>query len=307
MTFQYPLIFLLALVLPLILKKSGEKICSLGYGNLTLIENLKTSFRLRIRDPLLKGLRIASALLFITALARPRLAEDNIWQETEGVDILLIVDASSSMLAEDFTLANKRYNRLEVVKRVITDFIGEREQDRIGVEMFSAEPMTLCPLTTDYAVLTEFLEGVHVGILPDGTAIGDAVAFGVNRMKKSKARSKIMILLTDGDNNAGQIDPALSADLAQTQKIKIYTIGAGSDGPVPYPLHDPMFGTSYQNVVFPLNEPLLKNIAEKTNGRYFRATDTESLKNIYEEINRLLVRGQSSGKNQSQNFRFNGI
>ncbi|MBN2143864.1 MAG: VWA domain-containing protein, partial [Candidatus Aureabacteria bacterium] len=184
-------------------------------------------------------------------------------------------------------LGNRRYNRLEVVKRVIADFIAEREQDRIGVVMFSGEPMTLCPLTTDYSVLTEFLEGVHVGILPDGTAIGDAVAFGVNRLKKSKSRSRIMILLTDGDNNAGQIDPVLSGDLARTQNVKVYTIGAGSDGPVPYPVNDPIFGKSYQNVIFPLNESLLKDIAKKTNGFYFRATDTESLKNIYEEINRM--------------------
>ena len=287
MSFYFPWAFLLVIFILFLFSKKRKNNIALSYSNTKPLSLMGSTFRLKYHTPVLKMLRALSLLLIITALARPRTALENIWQESEAVDIMLIVDVSSSMLAEDFSINNTRYSRLEVVKRVIKDFIGEREQDRIGIIAFAGEPMIVCPLTTDYSVLNEFLEYVKVGILPDNTAIGDAVGFGVNRIKKSAAKSKIMILLTDGGNNAGMIDPLLAADLAASQNIKVYTIGAGKNGPVPYPIDNPYFGKSYQYVEFPVDEELLKKIADKTGGKFYRATSTEDLKDIYSEINKL--------------------
>jgi Ca-activated chloride channel family protein len=173
-----------------------------------------------------------------------------------------------------------------VVKRVLEDFIAEREQDRIGIVMFAGSAMTVCPLTTDYAVLTRFLERVRTGILPDNTAIGEAVAFSVNRLKKAKGASRVMILLTDGANNAGTIQPLLGAELAAAKRIKVYTIGAGKKGRVPYPVNT-VFGRQYDYVEIPIDETLLRRIAKKTGGKYFRATSTEGLREIYREIDKM--------------------
>jgi Ca-activated chloride channel family protein len=287
LTFATPWVFMLLLLLPFLWSQKGNKQGSLFYGNLDLLKTLPVSLRLRWSHPILKTVRILVLLLFVTALARPRIAKENTKQEVDALDIMLVVDVSTSMLAEDFTIREKRYNRLDVVKKVVSDFIDERKEDRIGLVMFAGEAMTVCPLTSDYGVLKDFLDTVQARILQDGTAIGEGLAFAVNRLKNSKSKSKVAILLTDGDNNAGQVDPELAADLAATHKIKVYTICAGSDGPVPFPVEYPLVGVRYVPTTFPIDEKLLKTIAQKTKGQYFRATNTEALKNIYAQINQL--------------------
>ena len=287
MSFYFPWAFLLIFLVIYYFFRKERKQVALSYGSIKPVRELPQTFKTKYGGRLLKILRALSLLLMITALSRPRTSLENIWQESEAVDIMLIVDVSSSMLAEDFSIGSTRYSRIDVVKRVIKDFIAEREQDRIGIVAFAGEPMIVCPLTTDYSVLSEFLETVRVGMLPDNTAIGDAVGFGVNRIRKSMAKSRIIILLTDGANNAGMIDPVLSADLAAAKNIKVYTIGAGKNGPVPFPIDNPFFGKSYQYVETPVDEGLLKKIADKTGGKYYRATSTEDLKDIYSEINRM--------------------
>lgn len=287
MSFHFPWMLLFLLLLPLLFRKTKERHLSLSFSHTGLFNALA-----HIKSPAFlyhslfqKVLRALILVLFIMAIARPRTSKENLWEESEAVDILMIVDVSTSMLAEDFELNGKRFSRLEVVKRVISDFVSERAQDRIGVAMFAGEPMIVCPLTTDYNVLNEFLSQVRIGILPDKTAIGDALAFGINRLTHSQAKSKIVILLTDGDSNAGKIDPLLAADLASSQKVKVYTIGAGKRGLVPYPVNDPFFGKRYENVEIPINEEALTQIADKTGGKFYRATSSEGLKAIYEEIN----------------------
>ncbi len=286
-SFANPWVFALLLLLFFLWGQKEKGNRSLLYGNLDLLKTLPVSLRLRWSRPILKILRILVLLLLVTALARPRIAKENVKQEVDAVDIMLAVDVSTSMLAEDFTIRGKRFNRLDVVKKVMSDFIDERKEDRIGLVMFAGEAMTVCPLTSDYGVLKDFLDTVQARVLQDGTAIGEGLAFAVNRLKKSKSKSKVTILLTDGDNNAGQVDPELAADIAATHKIKVYTICAGSDGPVPFPVEYPLVGVRYVPTVFPINEKLLKTIAQKTKGQYFRATNTEALKNIYEQINQL--------------------
>lgn len=287
MNFAFPWAFVLFLILPWVVRRpaSGRN-RSAFYGDLDVVKTLGATRKARLAGPVLRALRTLSLVLLVTALARPRSALESVWQESEGVDILLVVDVSSSMLAEDFSIGKRRYSRLEVVKRVLEDFIAEREQDRIGIVMFAGSAMTVCPLTTDYAVLTRFLERVRTGILPDNTAIGEAVAFSVNRLKKAKGASRVMILLTDGANNAGTIQPLLGAELAAAKRIKVYTIGAGKKGRVPYPVNT-VFGRQYDYVEIPIDETLLRRIAKKTGGKYFRATSTEGLREIYREIDKM--------------------
>ena len=226
---------------------------------------------------------IVSIMLCILALARPRkpLTETNI--KTEGIDIMMVVDLSSSMLSQDFDP-----DRLEVSKKVAVEFISARTNDRIGLVVFSGEAFTQCPLTSDHAVLSTFFENLTVGQLEDGTAIGMGLATAVNRIKDSQASSRVIILLTDGVNNSGYIDPETATQLAEHFKIKVYTIGVGTDGYAPSPIGR----NSNGNYVFGLAEVkidtlLLKDIANRTGGKYFRATDSESLKQIYREIDTL--------------------
>ena len=226
-------------------------------------------------------------ILFVLALARPRFPMENATVETEGIDIVLAVDASSSMLAEDFTINGKRRNRLDVVKDVVEDFIQSRKADRIGMVAFAARAYTVCPLTLDYEWLISNLERVKIGAIEDGTAVGSAISSSVNRLKDNESKSKIVILLTDGRNNAGKITPLAAAEAAKAMGVKVYTIGAGKKGPVPYPARDAWGRTVYQNVEIDVDEDALKSIAEETGGRYYRATDTTSLKKIYDEIDSL--------------------
>lgn len=226
-------------------------------------------------------LRMLLLSLLIVAFARPRTSSqgENIY--TEGIDIAMLLDISGSMLAEDF-----RPNRIEAAKQVASDFIDGRTTDRIGLVIFAGQSFTQCPMTTDYRVLKGLLRQVKPGMVEDGTAIGMAIAQGVNRLKDSKAKSKVMILLTDGVNNRGEIDPLTAAQISQTFGIRIYTIGVGTIGEAPYPVQTP-FGIRYQNMPVDVDEKTLQKIAIMTNGQYFRATNNRSLKAIYDEIDEM--------------------
>ena len=221
------------------------------------------------------------------ALARPRVSLEAAKIQTEGIDIVLAIDCSSSMLAEDFKLDWKRQNRLKVVKDVVKDFIRARKTDRIGMVAFAARAYTVCPLTLDYDWLLKNLERVEIGASHDGTTIGSAISSSLNRLKTTKAKSKVVVLLTDGINNTGKISPLMAAEAAKALRIKIYTIGAGSKGLAPYPMKGPWGQTVYRRVKSQIDETALKKIAQETGGRCFRATDTESLRNIYSEIDSL--------------------
>ncbi|MFH1319464.1 MAG: VWA domain-containing protein [Bacteroidota bacterium] len=225
--------------------------------------------------------RILAIVLLIIVLARPQSSTS--WQDvtTEGIDIILSMDISGSMLAEDF-----KPNRLEASKDVAMDFISGRPTDRIGLVVFSGESFTQCPLTTDHAVLQNLFGSIKSGMIEDGTAIGMGLATAVNRLKDSKAISKVIILLTDGVNNQGLIAPLTAAEIARTFNIRVYTIGVGTRGQAPYPFKTP-FGIKYQNVEVKIDEEMLKEIADMTDGKYFRATNKNKLEDIYEEIDQL--------------------
>jgi Ca-activated chloride channel family protein len=221
--------------------------------------------------------------LLIIALSRPQSGRKETEILTEGIDIILTLDISGSMKAEDF----KPKNRLHVSKEVIKEFIKGRENDRIGLVIFAAHAYTQCPLTLDYGVLLSFLDQIDIGLIEDGTAIGTAIATAVNRLKESEAESKVIILLTDGVNNTGKIDPLTAAEIAKTVNIKVYTIGAGIRGHALYPVEDPIFGKRYVKVPTEIDEMTLTEIARKTGGTYFRATDPEGLKEIYSHISEM--------------------
>ena len=224
------------------------------------------------------ALRLIVLGLVIVALARPRTTSHGEDVYTEGIDIAMVMDISGSMLAEDF-----RPNRIEAAKQVAQEFIDGRTNDRIGLVVFAGQSFTQCPMTLDYRVLKNLIRQVKPGIVEDGTAIGMGIAQGVNRLKESKTKSKVMILLTDGVNNKGEIDPITASQIAQTFGIRIYTIGVGTIGDAPYPVQTP-FGIRYQNVPVDVDEKTLQKIAELTQGQYFRATNNKSLKLIYNEI-----------------------
>jgi Mg-chelatase subunit ChlD len=221
---------------------------------------------------------MAAVALLVIALARPQLPVTHQRIYKEGIDIILAVDTSTSMEALDFTIGNKRYNRLYVVKKVVEDFIAERPNDRIGMIAFAALPYVACPLTLDHSWLLNNLERVKIGMVEDGTAVGSSIVAALNRLKESSAKTKIIILLTDGRNNSGKISPLTAAEAARALGVKIYTIGAGSIGEVPYPVQDAFGRRGLQYVSIDIDESSLAKIAQITQGRYFRATDTDSLK-----------------------------
>jgi Ca-activated chloride channel family protein len=238
------------------------------------------SFRNLLRH-LLFALRVVAAGLLIIVLARPHATDILKDVSTEGIDIMLTIDISGSMLARDF-----KPDRLEASKNVATEFISGRPYDRMGLVVFSGESFTQCPLTTDHAVLINLLREIQSGMIEDGTAIGMGLATAINRIKDSEAKSKVIILLTDGVNNRGEIAPLTAAGIAQTFGIRVYTIGVGSQGTAPYPVQTP-FGVRYQNMPVEIDEVILKEVADATGGRYFRATDNDKLKQVYAEIDQL--------------------
>lgn len=236
--------------------------------------------------PLLKVIRFIVIALLLFTLARPQLSQSQERRFAEGIHIFLALDASESMRAEDF----KDANRLQTAKSVIRNFLKNRESDRIGLVVFSGESFTLCPLTLDYSFLIERLDDVEIamgGQLQDGTAIGDAIATATHRLRDSEAKTKIAILLTDGENNAGTIAPEAAASLARSFGIRVYTIGMGKEGGARIPYEDTTFGKRYREELTYLDEDTLKQIANTTGARYFRATDVQSLKYTYAEIDKL--------------------
>lgn len=238
-----------------------------------------------LRQRLYHGLfvaRILAVILLIVALARPQTHSSSQEESIEGIDIVIASDISGSMLAEDF-----KPNRLEASKEVAMEFIDGRPTDRIGLVVFSSEAFTQCPLTTNHSVLKNLFTDIKSGMIEDGTAIGDGLATAVNRLRKSVAVSKVIILLTDGINNQGAIDPLTAAEIAKKYGIRVYTIGVGTLGMAPYPFKNPFGGIVYQNVDVKIDEALLKQVAGLTNGKYFRATNKTKLQEVYKEIDKL--------------------
>ena len=257
-------------------KNINSEILFSNLGSLNKTKTLKN----RLRD-LPQIFKILAICLLVIALARPQSSTN--WEEstTEGIDIVLSMDISGSMLAEDL-----KPNRLEASKDVAVDFISKRVNDRIGLVIFSGESFTQCPLTTDHNVLINLFKDVKSGMVEDGTAIGMGLATAVNRLKDSDAISKIIILLTDGVNNKGVVAPFTAAEIAKQFGIRVYTIGVGTEGYAPYPFQTP-FGVQYQDVEVQIDEETLQNIATVTDGKYFRATNNNKLKEIYKDIDKL--------------------
>lgn len=282
-TFEQPLFLLLLLLLPLLVywkftkgKKQSAAVLMSSTKSLKGARSLRNVFQ---QAPLI--LRILTFACLIVALARPQVRFDEQQKTGEGIDIVLCIDVSGSMTAQDFTP-----NRMEAAKNVALDFIDHRPTDRIGIVIFAGESFTQSPLTTDHYVLKSQVQQIRNGLLEDGTSIGSGLATSVDRLRDSKVKSKVVILLTDGVNNGGLIDPSTAKEIAKAFSVKVYTIGVGTDGFAPTPVSTPM-GVMMQNEKVTIDEKLLKNIAEETGGRYFRATDNESLTNIYNEINQL--------------------
>ena len=284
--FANPWFLLFSLLIPLALwwqKRWGEK--REGTIQISTIESVKhisgLSGNRKVQG--LRFLKLAVLALLIMAMARPRAVLDLTETSVKVVDINLVLDISSSMRAEDF-----KPNRLESAKATARKFIEDREGDRIGLLVFAGESYIQCPLTIDYEVLLDLLEQVDiVDEAHDGTAIGMAIAHGINRLRGSEAKSRIMVLLSDGSNNAGELDPITSAGFAKEYDIRIYAIGVGSRGNAPFPVDDPVLGKRYVQVPVEMDEQTLQQVAETTGGKYFRATDEERLAEIYEEINGL--------------------
>lgn len=285
MFFEYPkLLWLLALPVLLIahylfLELSGRR----------------PHLRVSVSAPWLKGgrsplsvlrhvpfaLRIAAISLIIVAIARPRSSSEVERIDTEGIDIVLAMDVSTSMLARDFTP-----DRISAAKDIAIEFISQRPTDRMGIVVFAGESYTQCPLTTDRATLVNLMKEVQTDLIEDGTAIGNGLATAVARMMDSDAKSRVVILLTDGVNNSGEVAPLNAAEIAKTYGVRVYTIGVGRDGMAPYPVMTP-WGMDVQQMKVEIDEDLLGQIAEITGGRYFRATDNTKLSEIYSEINKM--------------------
>lgn len=282
--FNEPLFLYLLVVIPVMIAfyifKQQKSSAALRVPGLHQFAKAGITFRHYLRHILFTFRTIAIAMLIIV-LARPQATDKFQNTSTEGIDIVLAVDISGSMLARDFTP-----NRLEAAKNVATEFISGRPYDRIGLVIFSGESFTQCPLTTDHAVLINLLREVQSGMIEDGTAIGNGLATSINRIKDSQSKSKVIILLTDGVNNMGEIAPSTAADIAKTFGIRVYTIGVGTEGMAPYPVQTP-YGIQYQDMPVEIDEALLQDISQKTGGKYFRATDNDKLSQVYKEIDKM--------------------
>ncbi len=288
LSFLHPLYLTLLLALPVlawIRGKSGRS-AAIQYSSVEILKEMGKVHR-HAPGRWLNALRLLALALLIVALARPRLGNETTDIEASGIDIMLAVDVSGSMQAMDFKLEGKHVDRLTAVKNVVSQFIKERPNDRIGLIAFAGIPYLMSPLTLDHDWLQQRLNEVQLGQARDGTAIGSATVSAVKRLSKQKSKSRILILLTDGMNNAGTASPDIAAQTAKSLGVKIYSIGAGTKGYAPYPVEDLWGRIRYQRVKVDIDEKTLKHISEMTNGKYFRATDTDSLKKIYEEINKL--------------------
>ncbi len=284
MIFKDVWFLLLLLLVPLfLLLEKKSKPARLRFSSVAQTQ-LSYFFRFfRLRTLTLRTLRVLAFVCLVLALARPQSMSSEKEYETEGIDIVIALDISGSMQAMDFQPAN----RLEVAKEEAKKFIRGRQHDRIGLVVFASQSYTQCPLTLDYDILIRLVDEVEMGLIKDGTAIGLAIANSVNRLRDSTAKSKIVILITDGANNSGNIDPITATELAKSFGIKIYAIGVGKEGMVPFPVDDPLFGRRYVQAQVEMDEPSLREIAAKTGGLYFRARDQKSLTEIYRTIDRL--------------------
>ncbi len=286
MIFLNPLYLGLLIILPYLLYRSQTRIFGvINYPNLAE-QTIVHTWRTRAAQ-VMPYLTLTALAFLIIALARPQLGLKETMVRHEGLDIVLALDVSTSMLAEDFKKLGKRVNRVTMVKEVASNFIEKRPNDRIGLVVFAGRPYILSPLTWDHDWTLNRMREVQSGMIEDGTAVGSALATAVNRLRASSAKSKVVVLLTDGNNNAGAISPATAADAAKALKVKVYTIGAGSNGAVPYPQQDQWGRKVYQMVKIDLDEQLLKSVATTTGGKYFRATNSNSLKAIFQQIDRL--------------------
>ncbi|MCK5260030.1 MAG: VWA domain-containing protein [Candidatus Omnitrophica bacterium] len=288
MIFKNPwIILIIPLVLALIIfLKKRQRAISFRFSSTGIVSELKATWKVRFHQiPYI--LRLLAVILFLIALAGPRSVLEETVHKSEGIDIVLAIDSSGSMAAEDFVMKGKRYNRLDIVKTVVQEFVRERKKDRLGLVAFARLAYTVSPLTTDHLWLLTNLDRVELGLIQDGTAVGSAIVSSVARLKNSDAKSKVIILLTDGVNNAGKMNPVEAARVAEAFGIKIYTIGAGTKGRVPFPARDPWGRKVYQKVVIELDEEMLQEVADITGGKYFRATDAESLRDVYKEIDAL--------------------
>ena len=276
-------LYLLLILVPIIawyIYKQKNTYASIQISTLKGFQNKAVTLKNYLRHALFV-LRILALAILIIVIARPQSTDK--WKNvsTEGIDIILTLDISGSMLAEDF-----KPNRIEAAKDVATEFISGREDDRIGLVVFSGESFTQCPLTTDHAVLINLFKDIKSGMIEDGTAIGLGLANSVTRLKDSKAKSKVIILLTDGVNNSGEIAPKTAAEIAKAFGIRVYTIGVGTRGKAPMPYNTP-YGVRYQNIDVQIDEDVLQDISNMTDGRYFRATDNKKLVEVYNDINKL--------------------
>jgi Ca-activated chloride channel family protein len=281
-----PKFLLLLLVIPPLVWRYRQNLRH-GEGNLQFastlaLEGVRPSWTVRVRHCLFIFNLLALTLL-ITAMARPQKGTQSEEVLTEGVDIVIALDASGSMAAEDF----EPRNRFFVAKQVVGKFIEGLHHDRIGLVVFAAKSVTRCPLTVDYGVLQSVLKSTELGIIADGTAIGNALATCLNRLRNSKSKSKVIILVTDGVNNRGEVQPLDAAEMARALGVKIYTVGVGSSGTARVPVNDPVYGKVYVNMQVEIDEATLKQIAATTKGLYYRATDRPSLEKIFEDIGRL--------------------
>jgi Ca-activated chloride channel family protein len=275
----YLLLGLLPMIVWYILRQKKSK-ASIQISSIESLRNTPVTWKHALRHVVFI-FQVAVLSLIVVCLARPQSSDSWQNQTVEGIDIIIALDMSSSMLARDF-----QPNRLEAAKSVATEFISGRLYDRIGLVVFSAESFTQCPLTTDRAVLINLFQNLQSGLLEDGTAIGLGLANAVSRLKDSEAKSRVIILLTDGENNRGEIAPITAAEIAKTFGIRVYTIGVGTVGMAPYPVQTP-FGIQMRDVEVKIDEKTLQEIANITDGKYFRATNNKTLVEVYKEIDRL--------------------
>lgn len=281
-----PLALLLLVALPLLWRWARAAPPALQFSSLDLFADVPSGRRARWRA-WLPWLRLAGAVLLIVAAARPQIGREESVMRTAGIDIMLAVDLSTSMLAEDFTLNDVPANRLQAVKDVVRTFVEAREGDRIGLVLFAARPYLQAPLTLDHGWVLANLERAEPGMIEDGTAVGSAIATAINALEDSDGVSKIVILLTDGQNNAGRVTPEAAAEAAAALGYRVYAVGAGTRGVARYPTTDFFGNKRYVPMQVDIDDASLERIARSTGGRYFRATDTESLRDIYAEIDAL--------------------
>jgi Ca-activated chloride channel homolog len=284
LTFAHPNLLYLLLLIPALVVwyifRHKDSKASLQMSTLRPFDKSPTSVRVYLRH-LPFALRMIAVAFIVIVLARPQSFNVTLSIETEGIDIIISLDISSSMLAQDF-----KPNRLEAAKDIAIQFVSGRRNDRIGVVIFAGESFTMCPLTTDLPTVINQFKEIKLGLIEDGTAIGVGLATAVARLKESDAESKVVILLTDGVNNKGEIAPLTAADIAKTFGVRVYTVGVGTIGTAPYPVQTP-FGTRLQDMKVEIDEDVLKEIANITGGKYYRATDSKSLAQVYEQIDQL--------------------